>query len=726
MKSHGPLRTLLKYELLQVLRDRRTVLIAVVAPLILYPLIIVLGRMAGEQAERALETRVYEYAVTGPGREWGRDVLRRAASPPPEREPGSPGVEAGARGGEDPERRSDGNSGRTIGAGDLLDGVDAVSQGPGSYRLEESALPAPDSALRAGEVDLVVHVRRPAESRDAADDRRDTLTTPVFTLRYRTGSDFSVAAYRAMDSRLRSLRAEEREELLRNRGFPVDVERVAVVESRNLATSREQGGAVVGTILTALIVMLMMGGGALVAADAISGEKERGTLETLLTTAATRGEIVTAKLLSIAALGLVVTVVNLANLLAYVGLGLIEIPEPFALELPLGALGVLFLLFLPVVFLVASVLLAVSGYARTYKEYQIYAIPLTFLFLIPALAAGLPGVDLRSVVAAVPLAGISVAVREVLVGEYDWAFLGLAFASTTGAATWATRVTAGFLSRERLVTPGDLDRAELMGGEPLFRRRVLRWFGILWVLLLVSSLWLLGDLGIRAQVLVNLVGIFLGGSLLMIRRYGLDVRKALALRVPHPAVWIAVLVGVPAAQLTGIAVSRAAEFFFPVPQEVTEAFGQYLLPEGVPLWQILIFLCILPGVCEEIAFRGVLLYGLRKKLRPVRLALAVGLIFGLFHVDLFRILPTAYLGVVLTAVVLLSGSIFPAMAWHGLNNAVALVSADQGWALESVPPSLVWVGAAGLAVSGWIFWRTRRPYPDLRGSERPRGGHARS
>ncbi|MDX1567843.1 MAG: ABC transporter permease subunit/CPBP intramembrane protease [Longimicrobiales bacterium] len=716
MKLRGPLGTLLKYEVLQVLRDRRTVLIAVVAPLILYPLIIVLGRMAEEQADRALESRVYEYAVAGPGSEWGREILRRAANLPPERVPASTGGDTGGQpdvaGGAE-ERDGDGGNGvGAVGPGGLLEDVDGEAPGPGAYRLEERAVPAPDSALQAGEVDLVVHVRRNL----ATDDGSDTLSTPLFTLRYRTGSDFSRAAYRAMDARLRRLRAAEREDLLRSRGFPVDLDRVAAVETRNLATSREQGGAVVGMILTPLMVMLMMGGGALVAADAISGEKERGTLETLLTTAATRGEIVTAKLLSIAALGLVVTVVNLANLLAYVGLGLIEIPEPFALELPPEAVAVLFLLYLPVVFLVASVLLAVSGYARSYKEYQIYAIPLTFLFLLPALAAALPGVDLRSVVAAVPLAGVSVGVREVLVGEYDWAFLALAFASSTGAATWLTRVTAGFLSRERLVTPGDLDMAELAGGEPLFRKRVLRWFGILWVLLLVNSLWLFGDLGIRAQVLVNLVGIFLGGSLVMIHRYDLDVRKALALRAPHPAVWIAVVVGVPAAQLTGIAVSRAAEFFFPVPEEVMEAFGQYLLPEGLPLWQVLFFLCVLPGVCEEIAFRGVLLYGLRKKLRPVRLALTVGLIFGLFHVDLFRILPTAYLGVVLTAVVLLSGSILPAMAWHGLNNAFALVSADQGWSPESAPPSLVWLGAAGLAVSGWILWRTRRPYPDLRGS----------
>lgn len=714
MRFRGPMSTLIRYELLQVLRDRRTILIVVVAPLILYPLLIGVGRISEERGGRALETRRYEYAVTGPAADWGRNVLRRAA-------------ELSA----DPDDvAAEGNgAAREGGTGSLFSSPDVSSspEVPPTFRLEERTVSDPHSALQNGDLDLVIEVdRSPGESspeREAgsrnADAEREEATAPVFVLLYRTSSDYSRTAYQVMDARLRRLRAEERDDLLRSRGFPVDPGEVARLEERNMATSREEGGAVLAVILTPLMVMLMMGGGALVAADAISGEKERGTLETLLTTAATRGEIVSAKLLSIAAVGLAVTVINLVNLLIYMVLGLIEIPARFAVEIPPETLGILFLLYLPVVLLVAAALLLVSGYAKTYKEYQIYALPLTFVCLIPALAAALPGVELRSVVAAVPLAGVSVAVREVLSGEQDWAFMGLAFVSTAGAAAWATRITAGFLSRERLVTAGDTDEAELSGGEPLFRRQVLRWFGVLWVLLLVTSLWWQGDLGLRAQVTFNLVGIFLGGSILMVRRYDLDVRKALALRRPHPAVWIAVLVGVPAAQMTGIAVSNVADFFFPVPQAVQEAFGQYILPEGTPLWQILLFFCVLPALCEEIAFRGVLLYGLRKKLTPVRLALGVGLIFGLFHIDLFRILPTAYLGVILTAVVLLSGSILPAMAWHFLNNAFALISADRGLVLESFPSSLVWLGAGGLALSGWILWRTRRPYPGLKGSSEP-------
>jgi hypothetical protein len=135
------------------------------------------------------------------------------------------------------------------------------------------------------------------------------------------------------------------------------------------------------------------------------------------------------------------------------------------------------------------------------------------------------------------------------------------------------------------------------------------------------------------------------------------------------------------------------------------------------------FLAVLPGICEELAFRGVLLYGLSKRLRPVALSLAVGLVFGFFHVSLFRLIPTAYLGVVLSAVTILSGSIFPAMLWHTLNNATALVPAYLGWidADMSMEPWMYAVAVAGLAVAFWILWRTRQPWRGLRVRRPPPG-----
>jgi membrane protease YdiL (CAAX protease family) len=485
-----------------------------------------------------------------------------------------------------------------------------------------------------------------------------------------------------------------------------------------------------GKTLTLLLLLFVMSGGSVVAIDTLAGEKERGTLETLLASAATRGEIIAAKHLAILAVALVVTVIQVGNFLLYVGFKLIPASSGWAAAVSPPVAGLLFLLYLPVAALASSVLLLVSGRARTYKEAQLAFFPVFLLGMLPALAPLMPGVTLRSAVVALPVANIAVAVKEVLTGTFDWPMIALAWVATAAAAAWTARQAERGLSAERLVSAAD--RIEALGGPELFERRVVRNFALMWAALLVSGVWLGEDADIRLQLLINLVGIFLCGSLLMIRSYRLDARQAFALRPVRPVVWLAVLAGAPAGLLTAVGVFRLASLVLPVPEKMMEAFGEALLPEGLPLWQVLVLLSVAPGILEELAFRGVLLHGLRRRFRPVVLALVVGGVFGLFHVALFRLVPTAFLGVALAAVTLLTGSIFPAMAWHALNNLLGLLAGHYRWPLSELDLDFYAAAALVLAASFWLLWRTRRPYPGLRqrrtgerlrGTAEPRAGN---
>jgi membrane protease YdiL (CAAX protease family) len=403
------------------------------------------------------------------------------------------------------------------------------------------------------------------------------------------------------------------------------------------------------------------------------------------------------------------------NLALWGGLKLFELPNDLLAALTPGRLIALFFLFLPVAALLSALLLYISGRSRTYREAQSWFLPLFLGAMVPPAAAFLPGVELRSAIALVPVANISVGVTELLAGRPDWSMLALSWLVTAAAAAWVTRLAARTLTGERLLAAGQQDAAQALGGPALFARQVPLWFGLFWVIQFVAALNVEWLQPLERQVLFNVVLIFGGGSLLLIRRFRLDPREALALRAPHPAAWLAVLIGVPAGLLTGIGVFRLASLLFPVPEALLRAFSDSLAPMDMPEWQMLLLLAALPGIFEEIAFRGVLTYGLSKRLRPVELVLTVGLVFGLFHQALFRIAPTAFLGVLLTAVVLLTGSIFPAMLWHALNNALALLSGRVGADLAELPPAYYAAAAVVLALAFWILWRTRRPYPGLRG-----------
>jgi sodium transport system permease protein len=692
------LATLFRYEMKMLLRDRRTVFFAVVAPLVLFPVLLLAIRSVERSEARRLERATYRYAVVGDRAEWARELVVRALSEEPDSAPSRSG-----------------NLGR----------------------FEEVMTSRPDSLFEAGDLHVVVEglsaeaYRSALESDtawwgssaepDSADlewrERQFESSLPVLRIRFRGRSDLSRTGSTRLRERILELRSELRDSVFRARGFPVRPGDVAEVEVVSMGGVAGTGRALLGEALLPVFLLLMLTGGSIAGADAIAGEKERGTLETLLTSAARRSEIVSAKQLGVIVVGLAVAVINVVNLLVYLVLGVIELPEGFDLSLSLMDLLLLLLILVPLAVLVSNALLLLSGYARSYREYQIYFFPLLLVFVLPTLVAFLPGIELRSAIAFVPVAGIAVGVREIMIGEFDSASYMLAFVSTSLVAIWLSNLTERALSTERLISASDLDEADLVGGPALFPRHVLSWFLGLWVIFYVVSLWFGNELGVQGQVFVNLVGIFLGGSVFMIRRYRLPVREVLALRPVPVVVWLAVLLGAPSAHILGIGIADFVDtWLFPVPQELIEAFGQALMGQDLPLWKLILFFAVMPGIFEEIAFRGVLLYGLRKRLHPVALCLAVGGIFGFFHVSLFRIVPTAYMGAVLTATVLLTGSILPAMVWHMLHNGVALVSVELGWidANQSPPPSWYLAALVGLAVAFAILWLARRPYPGLR------------
>lgn len=652
---------LLVTDLRLLLRSGRTVLLSVVLPLLVFPLILLISNVAGQRQIERRESTLYRYAVLGDAaaeaRSWIERVDRRLAQH---------------------EERD--------------------------FHFDESSIGDPAAALEGGDLHFTVHATA-----------GESGGTPTLEISYHGDRDDSRTAGSRMLRELEEVRREAWDILLVEAGLEVPPQLVFPLDEKDVATAAESSGLVLGRFLTTLLVMLLLSGGSVVAMDSLAGEKERGTLETLLTSSVSRSELVLAKSLSIFVVALLITGVNVANFLAWIGLELIPIPQGFAVpvDLPL-ALLVLFL-YLPLAALMASLLLLLSGRARTYKEAQLLLFPLTLVCVAPTLVAAFPGLELRSPLVLVPISNLSLAVKQVLSGVFDWPFLALAWLTTAAAAGGLARLSADALSSERLITSSDYDAADHLGGEALFRRHVLRWFAALWAIsLLVQLNFAPPRLDVRLLLTVNMA-LMLAAALLAVRVYRLDLRRALALRLPPWPAWLAVVLGVPSAAILGIGVGEVSGFFFPVPESWLEALNEALVPPDVPFWtQMLPLLSLLPGVCEELAFRGALLHGLHRRLRPLPLVLVVGGIFGLFHVDLFRILPTAFLGAVLAAVTLLTGSILPAIVWHAGNNALVLAAGQSGH-LPTEPAAWHYVAAtAVLAAAGGILWRWRRPYPGLR------------
>lgn len=634
-----------------VLRDRRAVVAAVVLPLVVMPATLFAVRLSSESRERARAVTLYRYAVTGA---WAPELSESLQAVPGQR-PGAGEPEA---------------------------------------RLMEVPASDPRASLKAGVIHFFL------EAAGSGPGRSVRIHSPA-------DSDVSRDGAAKASAVLREAWLARAEESLRRRGLFVQTSDAFPLESHDVATPADRGGAIAGRILTALVLFLMLTGAAGVAMDMVAGEKERGTLETLLTTAALRSEIVAAKHLAVLAVALVTTLLQVGSLIFWLALGVIRLPPGFSIPVSAATFPALLLLLLPLAALVAAGLLLVSSRVRSYREAQLYLLPLFLGGLVPALAAFLPGLPLRSAVALVPVANVSVAVREVMAGRFDWPLIVLAATLTAAAAAWTTRVSTQALSDEEALL-GRTPEPSPSDGPAAFEGRVTAWFAGMWALLFLAS-GLLTTL--RAQVLFNQLVVFLGLTLAIAWRYGLPLRDLLALRPVRPVVLLAALLAVPPGIVVAQGVFRLANLVLPVSPEMLKELSEALSPQGLSGAERLFLIALLPAACEELAFRGALLYGLRRRLHPVALALAVGGVFGFFHFAYFRLVPTAFLGVVLTSLALLTGSTIPGMLVHAGNNALALWAAEQGFPLDALDPWLYLAAATALGLCFWIIYRCRTPYP---------------
>jgi membrane protease YdiL (CAAX protease family) len=134
-----------------------------------------------------------------------------------------------------------------------------------------------------------------------------------------------------------------------------------------------------------------------------------------------------------------------------------------------------------------------------------------------------------------------------------------------------------------------------------------------------------------------------------------------------------VLIGLSAWLVVGL----VAEWILPAPKEVVEGLRHAIAPTdgGRGTLLTLFLMALTPAICEEALFRGPILRGLRTRLSPAGAAILTGLLFGIYHLDPWRLLPTAILGVALSGIALASSSIIPAMVAHFVNNACLILLA---------------------------------------------------
>lgn len=201
----------------------------------------------------------------------------------------------------------------------------------------------------------------------------------------------------------------------------------------NVAPAEKVTGNVLGFILPYFVIILCLTGAMHPAMDLTAGEKERGTMETIIASPVNRLELVIGKFLLVLVVSAVSTILAIGTFVLS-ALGAARLLPMFDLTFVIAVSGkaaaAVFFLVLPLSVLFAAALMAVSLFARNFREAQSYIGPLMFVVILPAMGSFIPGVQLDTRFALVPILNISLAAKEVFGGTYQWPLLSLIFLST--------------------------------------------------------------------------------------------------------------------------------------------------------------------------------------------------------------------------------------------------------------------------------------------------------
>ncbi len=205
------------------------------------------------------------------------------------------------------------------------------------------------------------------------------------------------------------------------------------IKQENVAAEEKVAGSRFAIILPYFIVFLCFMGAMGPAMDLSAGEKERGTLETILVSAVGRDDLVLGKFLLVLTTSLVTAVMSLASYTFTMRFSASYVQQmtggrSFAIS-PQAFVSV-FLIVLPMAILFSATLFAVSLLAKNFKEAQNYTGPMMIVVILPAMAGMLPGVELNAGLALVPILNVSLAAKELLTGSFPLVHLAIVFAST--------------------------------------------------------------------------------------------------------------------------------------------------------------------------------------------------------------------------------------------------------------------------------------------------------
>ncbi len=224
------------------------------------------------------------------------------------------------------------------------------------------------------------------------------------------------------------------------------------VQDHDMASDRELFGKYFGGLLPYMFIIFCFMGCFMACLDLFTGEKERGTLETLLTSPVSRLQILIGKMSVAVMMGVLTAVLSISGVLLFVKFGTDSIPKEIVniikdLFTP-GFIISLFAMLIPLTIFFAGLLVPIAVYAKNFREAQSIIGPLNFIIILPAMMAMMPGIKLTYITALIPVTNIALCTKYMIGGESIAAYLPIVIGSLLCYATLTVSLSVRQFSKE--------------------------------------------------------------------------------------------------------------------------------------------------------------------------------------------------------------------------------------------------------------------------------------
>ncbi|MCK4660626.1 MAG: CPBP family intramembrane metalloprotease [Phycisphaerae bacterium] len=479
---------------------------------------------------------------------------------------------------------------------------------------------------------------------------------------------------------------------------PVEAIEPIKVEHKTLATA----GSVLSQILPLILVLMTITGAIYPAIDLTAGERERGTLETLMVCPVPVIELIVGKFLVIATIAIMGAVLNLSSISATVYFGGFQamLSGSQDASFPFAVFPIILLALIPFAILFSAIMIAVCSYAHTFKEAQNYITPIILAALVPGGIAALPATTLSGPMLIMPVANMVLLTRELLLGATEgriiggnvtWSALAWVLASTVLYASAAVAVAAKIFGTESVIF------ADTGSIRSAFSRRMFRpalrpsVSMVALVVALLFPMWFYFQHGLQTATGDDIFALLRGTAIWMpvfflilplavLMYWKVDVSATWCLRPGRLKFHLAaVLVGLTAwIPLNELLVLQDKLIPF---QELLQGQDAKFVTalNSVSPWLALLLIAVIPGMCEELFFRGFFMSGLRGSTGKWKAIILSACVFGIFHFMFFRIPTTVALGIVLGYLCWQARSIWPAVLCHAVHNGFVVVRVQMPW-----------------------------------------------